>query len=186
MSQGGVGSVPQKPLVELKAQVGDSYRVVEGFEIEAGKVEEYARALGEDDPVYRDETEATRRGFDSIPAPLTFSWTANFPRYRPDSDRAESDRAQSDLTRPFDLGLRWENCVHGEHELEFERPMTVGDVLSGEVTLTEIHQREGKRGGTLTFAVFEFEYRDQTGEPVLVERLTVIETSEATAAGADE
>lgn len=178
--------MPEKPLAELKAQVGDSYRVIEDFEIEAGKAEEFARAIGEADPVYRDEAEAARRDFDAIPAPLTFSRTASFPRYRPELDQPESDQSQSDLTRPFDLGFRWENCVHGEHEFEFERPMMVGDVLSGEVTLTDVHQREGQRGGTLTFAVFEFQYRDEADERVLTERLTVIETSDTTAEEGDE
>lgn len=178
--------MPEKPLAELKAQVGDSYCVIEEFEIEAGKVEEFARAIGEDDPVYRDEAEAERRGFDSIPAPLTFARTVGFLRYRPESDRPESDQSQSDLTRPFDLGFQWERCVHGEHEFEFERPMLVGDVLTGEVTLTDVHQREGQRGGTLTFAVFEFDYRDQADERVLTERLTVIETSDTTAEGDDD
>src|SRR3954453_7212621 len=41
--------------------------------VEQGKILEFARAIGEDDPVYRDAEVARSHGYDDIPAPLTFS-----------------------------------------------------------------------------------------------------------------
>jgi len=162
--------MPTKSMAELEELVGRSYRTIEEFEIQAGKVEEFARAVKDDNPAHRDADAAERQGFAEVPAPLTFTRTAYFPRYR---------SAGVDVLRPFDLGFRREHRVHGEQEYEFERPVRVGDVLSGEVTLTDVYQREGSRGGTMTFAVFEIEYRDQDGDPVLTETQTVIETSGA-------
>ncbi|MCY4729947.1 MaoC family dehydratase N-terminal domain-containing protein [Natronomonas gomsonensis] len=159
--------MPTKPLSELKAQVGQSVQTVEKLEIEAGKVEEFARAFRDDSSVFRDEEAAQEAGYDSIPAPLTFTRIAYFPRYRPDDIGANLG---------FDLGLRKENILHGEQEYEYERPPVFGDILSGTTTLVDVYQSEGSRGGTMTFCVYETEYRDQDDQLVLTERLTRIET----------
>ena len=159
--------MPTKPLEELHAQVGESVQTVENLEIEAGKVTEFARALRDDNPIFHDEEAAREAGYDDIPAPLTFTRVAYFPRHRPDGIDADLG---------FDLGLREENVLHGEQEYEYERPLVVGDVLSGTTTLVDVSQSEGSRGGTMTFCVYETEYRDQDGDLVLTERVTRIET----------
>jgi acyl dehydratase len=154
---------------ELKSRVGETETSVEGFEIEAGKVAEFARAIGDDNPVYRSEDAARERGFRAIPAPLTFTRVAVFPRYRP-----------SDSSRlGFELGFDVRREIHGEQAYEFERPVFVGDVLEGKTTLTDASQREGSRGGVMTFATLETEYRDSSGDLVVTERSTVIETESA-------
>lgn len=150
--------------------VGETYHVIEDFAIEAGKVDEFARAVYDDNPAHRDAAAAEAQGFAAIPAPLTFARTAYFPRYRPEGQ---------DRIRPFDLGFDPEYSLHGEQAYEYHRPITVGDVLSGYVTLTDVYQREGSRGGEMTFAVYEFEYFDADDELVLTERGTVIETAGA-------
>lgn len=159
--------MPDRLLEVLEEKVGESYVTIEGFEVEAGKVEEFARAVGDDDPAYRDEDVATERGFDGVPAPLTFTRVAFFPRYRPE---------RIDEIRPFDLGFDPQHTVHGEQEYEFERVVQVGDVLTGTITLTDVYQREGSRGGSMIFAEFEIEYHDGDGELVITERTTIIET----------
>ena len=111
-----------------------------------------------------------------MPAPLTFTRTAYFPRYRPKGINENLG---------FDLGLRPEYVVHGEQEYEFERPVEVGDVLTGTTTLTNIYQREGSRGGTMTFAVYETEFYDRDDELVCTTRLTRIETGNAIDSGSD-
>lgn len=169
--------MPRKSIDELEAMVGDSYDVIEDFAIEAGKVEEFARAVSDDNPAHRDAAAAEAQGFDAVPAPLTFTRTAYFPRYRPEG--------QPEI-RPFDLGFDPAYSLHGEQEYEYERPIEVGDVLSGTVTLTDVYQREGRRGGEMTFAIYEFEYYDQNDDLVLTERGTVIETAGAVEEDADD
>lgn len=164
--------MPKTSLADLKAQVGTTVTTVEGLEVEAGKVEEFARAVKDDNPAHRDAAAAEQQGFPEVPAPLTFTRTAYFPRYRPEG---------VGMDYGMDLGLHWDRLVHGEQEYEFERPIYVGDVLRGETTLADVYQRES--AGTLTFLVYETKYRDADGNLVLTERLTRIETppSEATA-----
>jgi len=161
--------MPNRPIEELEAMVGDSRVTVEEFRIEAGKVEEFARAITSDDPVFRDEAAAADRGYDRVPTPLTYSQVGRFPRYTPDDVDGKG----------FDLGFQPEYVLHGEQHHEYERPMAVGDVLEGTTTLADVFQREGPRAGTMTFAVLETEYRNRDGELVLTDRSTAIETSGA-------
>lgn len=169
--------MPTKPIEEIEEQVGTSIQTVEYLRIEAGKVEEFARAIQDDNPAYRDEDAANEQGLDAVPAPLTFTRTSYFPRYRPDGIDADLG---------FDLGLRSEYVLHGEQEYEYERPIEVGDVLTGTTTLTDIYQREGNQGGMMTFAVYETEFRDQNDDLVCTTRLTRIETSGAIDEEGDE
>ena len=159
--------MPEKSIEELESLVGTSVVTVEDFEIEAGKVEEFARAVKDDDPVYRDEEVAADRGFDAIPAPLTFERVSMFPRYRTVEKYG------------IDLGFQEEYTIHGEQAYEYERPLVVGDALTGTTTLTEVYERNGGRGGTMTFAVLETAYTDEDDELVLTARSTAIETAGA-------
>jgi acyl dehydratase len=159
---------------ELQELVGTSVVTVEDFEIEAGKVEEFARSVKDHDPVYRDEEVAKERGFENIPAPLTFERVSMFPRYRTVEKYG------------IDLGFQEEYTIHGEQAYEYERPLVVGDVLTGETTLTELYERDGNRGGTMTFAVLETEYTDEDGDLVLTARSTAIETAGAIQGGDDD
>ncbi|WP_254522147.1 FAS1-like dehydratase domain-containing protein [Natrinema caseinilyticum] len=161
--------MPTRPLEELEAMVGDSRVTVEDFRIEPGKVEEFARAITADDPVFRDEGVAADRGHGRRPAPLTYSQVGRFPRYTPADVEGKG----------FYLGFRPEYVLHGEQAHEYERPVAVGDVLCGTTTLADVFQREGPRAGTMTFAVLETEYRDRDGDLVLTDRSTAIETSGA-------
>ena len=154
--------------------VGTSVVTVDGFEVEGGKVEEFARAVKDDNPAHRSQEAAEAQGFDRVPAPLTYARVSSFPRYRVVDGRG------------IDLGFRREYSIHGEQSYEFERPLEVGDVLTGTTTLTDVYQREGSRGGTMTFAVLETEYRDESDELVVVDRATAIETAGAIEVGDDD
>lgn len=161
--------MPEVPLSELKEMVGKSLVTVEDFTIEAGKVEEFARAVKSDDDVFRSEESATERGYERVPAPLTFAKTSSFPRYCPPEREGEDRRGMA-------VGFKREYTVHGEQEFEYERPLYVGDTLTGTTTLVDVYQREGSRGGTMTFAELETVYENQDGEVVMREKSTRIET----------
>lgn len=160
-------------LPTLKEKIGTSRPAAQDLQVEAGKVEEFARAIGEDNPAFRSEVAATNQGFDRVPAPMTFTRTQMFPRYRPDG--VESDG--------FDLGFDEANVVHGEQEYEFERPLYVGETLTGTATLVDVYTSERSGEGTMTFAEVETEYRNQDDEPVVLARKTIIEINTD---GADE
>lgn len=158
-----------KSLQELEELVGETKETVTEFTVEAGKVEEFARAVKDDDPVHRDEDAAAERGFEAVPAPLTYQRVGRFPRYRPDLEHHLG----------FDFGFDRSRVVHGEQEYYFERPLQVGDTLTGTTTVTDVYERDGSRGGTMTFVILETAYRDRAGELVQRVEHTVIETGKA-------
>ncbi|WP_197739313.1 FAS1-like dehydratase domain-containing protein [Halosegnis rubeus] len=162
--------MPSRPLAELKAQVGDTHRTATDLGIERGKVAEFARAIHDPADIYLDEAAAKQAGYEAIPAPPTFTRTAEFPRYVPDGEA-------------FNLGFDPARVIHGEQAYEYERPLYVGDTLTGDTTLTDVYQREGEGGGTMTFAVLETAFTDEAGELVLTATGTSIETGQAISEG---
>jgi acyl dehydratase len=167
--------MPERTIDRLEDRVGETVESVANLTVEAGKVAEFAAAVGDHDPVFRDPAVADRRGLKCVPAPPTFTRVSMFPRYRP----AGVGRLG------FDLGFDIRYELHGEQAYEFARPVYVGDTLSGRTTLTDAYEREGRQGGTMTFAVLETEYADGDGEPVITERETIIETDETVSASDD-
>ncbi len=75
---------------------------------------------------------------------------------------------------PFDL----KRTLHGEQEYEFLAPIHVGDVLTAVSTVVDVYEKPGKRGGSMTFAVTETEYRNQAGTLVARARQVGIETGQ--------
>jgi acyl dehydratase len=68
--------------------------------------------------------------------------------------------------------------LHGEQEYEFLAPIHVGDVLTVVSTVVDVYEKPGKRGGIMTFAVTETEYRNQMGTLVARARAVGIETGQ--------
>jgi peroxisomal enoyl-CoA hydratase 2 len=93
------------------------------------------------------------------------------------NDLAKSRRYRT--RESVDPGFQPEYVLHGAHAYEYDRLLLAGDVLTGETTLTDVTEREGQRGGMMTFAEVETVYRDRSNERVLTERATVIETGGA-------
>lgn len=128
--------------------------------VEYGKIREFAEALRDDNPLYRDAEAARRSPFGGIIAPPTLS--RNF--------WWEGTQVHQDL------GFDWRYVVHGEQEFEYYQPIKAGDVLTGQMKIADLYEKAGKRGGKMTFAVIETKYSNAEGEPVLLGRRTLIQT----------
>jgi peroxisomal enoyl-CoA hydratase 2 len=141
--------------------------------VEQGKILEFATAIGEDDPVYRDADVACSRGYDGIPAPLTFSVvSAHF---------ADPSRTGGSYLVDV-LGMDMGRVVQGAHEWEYHAPVVAGTRLRGTMSLISDERKTGRRGGGMRIVVREVVYRDDTGTKVLSERLTAIETEQTVGA----
>jgi acyl dehydratase len=132
--------------------------------IEWGKVREFARAIKDPNPLYFDP-ERARRELGGIPIPVTFLQTGAF----------WTDADSSPGFGGFDL----RRILHGEQEFEYFKPIFVGDVLTGTTKVADVYEKEGGRGGKMTFLVTEIEYINQRGEQVAISRSTLIETGQA-------
>jgi acyl dehydratase len=142
--------------------------------IERGPVANFATAVCDANPVYRDESAARRAGLDGIPVPPTFPFSmetwGKFVEIQPDD--APEGNPMAEVLGP--LMAKGGIILHGEQEFEYHRPVHVGDVLIGEGRIVDAYSKESK-GKTMTFVVTETTWRDSvTGEPAVTTRFNVI------------
>jgi hypothetical protein len=124
------------------------------MDVERGKIREFAAATFAPEPDDADPV-----------APPTFLTTA-FHWQCAGSDPWEQVRM--DPSR----GL------HAEQEFVFHGPPPrAGDRLVGTSRIAEIYEKQGKRGGTMTFVVMVTQFRDASGRLVAEAKLTGVETS---------
>jgi len=142
--------------------------------VERSAVTNFATAVCDPSPVYRDPRAAADAGLPAIPAPPTFafvmqSW-GSFPEIQPED--VPTGNPMGEVLGP--LMAKGGLVLHGEQEFEYHRPVYVGDVLSGEGTVVDAYTKESK-GKTMTFVVTETVWKDdRTGEPVVTTRFNVI------------
>jgi hypothetical protein len=141
----------------LVGSTGKPFRVV----VEEGKIREFARATKSSNPAYLAD------GAPPAVSPVTFLASSAFWQGPENSPWGEAK-------------LNWERLLHGEQEFTFPGPPPApGTVLTAESRIDRIFEKEGKRGGTMTFVEVVTEYRDDSGAVVAASRSTVIETSQA-------
>ena len=135
--------------------------------IDRSKLAELARAHHDDDPVWYDEAAAADAGFDTIPVPPTVTVLAD--HWRPGGA----------LGPALAIGADVERLLHGEASWEYLEPITVGDELTATARVTDVAEREGKRGGTMTLVTIQTDFANQHGQLVARRRDTLIETAGA-------
>jgi hypothetical protein len=124
--------------------------------VERGKIREFARATGSANSAYLDEP--------SPVSPATFLTTAFF--WQP--DEGNPWRA---------VAMDQQRGLHAEQEYVFHGPPPrAGTALTGQSRVEKIYQKEGRRGGLMTFVVMVTEFRDATGALVAESRMTGVET----------
>ena len=131
------------------------------FHVERGKIREFADAIGDPNPIYRDPAYARETELGGIVAPPTLLRTF---LYEP--------RAAAEALRVAD----WSYIVHGEQEFEYFAPVVAGDVLTAHERIASITEKESRRAGRLQIAVIETTFHNQRGEKVQVARRTLVET----------
>jgi len=137
--------------------VGKTFPPSAPYEISRVKLGDFADAIGDPNPVYRDRAAAREAGFPDVIAPPTFPIVITM---------ASSSRA---LAEP-DLNLNYAMVVHGEQRFEYSRPLVAGDVVTAQVTITEIKDLGRNSMMTTTTAI-----RTVDGEQVCTAYSTIVE-----------
>ena len=137
--------------------VGRVFGVSEPYEVSRVKIAEFADAIGDANPVYRDKAAAQAAGHSDVIAPPTFAIAISM---------AGSGAALADPG----LGLNYAMVVHGEQRFSYSRPITAGDVVTAQVTLTDI--RDAGRNVMLTTST---EIKTVAGEHVCTAVSTIVE-----------
>jgi hypothetical protein len=131
--------------------------------LERGKIREFAKACRSANPAYVDDPRPS--------VPPTFLTTVNFWMGSGTSPLAQ-----------LDIDLR--RLLHGGQEYVFYGPPPrAGTDLTFQTRVDKIYEKEGKRGGTMTFVETVTEFRDPEGRLVAEARSTAIETGQAPTKG---
>jgi acyl dehydratase len=147
--------------------LGRTYPATKPYEVSRVKIAEFANAIGDPNPVYRDRAAAQAAGHPDVPAPPTFPIVISM---------AGSASAVMDPG----LGINYAMVVHGEQRFEYSRPVYAGDVLTCQSTISDI--REVRQNVLLTT---ETKIETIGGEHVCTAYSTIVERGGATGAGAD-
>ena len=149
---------------------------VEKFSVEASHIMMFARAIGDDNPVYYDEDYAQGTEPGSIIAPPTFAQaSAQFdPNYglRPaiDGDGWFGSGGKPSGAKPREGGEGGGGGgggLHAEQRFIYHRHPKPGDVLSATTKPGKTWEKQGRRSGKLVFSESVTEYRDQNGQLVV-------------------
>ncbi|MFE0422774.1 MaoC family dehydratase N-terminal domain-containing protein [Streptomyces sp. NPDC058953] len=129
--------------------VGRSYPPTPVYEVGREKIREFADAVGDAHPAYRDPEAAKALGHADVIAPPTFAFTITY-------------RAAAVVVQDPQLGLDYSRVVHGAQRFAHTRPVRAGDRLSVVSTIESIKSLAGND-------VLEIrgEVSDESGEHVV-------------------
>ncbi|MBD7909380.1 MaoC family dehydratase N-terminal domain-containing protein [Sporosarcina gallistercoris] len=123
-------------------------------EIDREHVTRFAQAIGDENPLYFDETYAAGTAYEGVTVPPTFLVALG--------SNAE-----------FPLKLDFKRMLHGEHEFIYHQPVRIGDRLECTMAVTDVYDRVGK-SGTMQFLVLDTEMKTEDGVLAAVSRNTII------------
>jgi acyl dehydratase len=98
------------------------------YEVGREKIREFADAIGDPNPAYRDREAAKALGHRDVIAPPTFPVVFTFAAGRPLLD---------------EMGIEPSRIVHGDQRFRYARPIHPGDVLSCAVSIENIRRMAG-------------------------------------------
>jgi acyl dehydratase len=144
---------PSKPTRELSPvpvntkAIGKKYEPTT-YAVGREKIKEYARAVGETNPLHLDEKAAREAGYADVVAPPMFAVVYSSPSVAPS------------LFDP-DVEMNFAMMVHGGQEFEWGPLVVAGDEITTTASVKDISERDG-RG----YYVFESVSVNQRGEQV--------------------
>tara|TARA_R110000772_G_scaffold103600_1_gene204585 strand:+ start:16535 stop:16975 length:441 start_codon:yes stop_codon:yes gene_type:complete len=127
-------------------------------DVEKGRLRFFARAIGETNPIYTDESAARAAGYRAIPAPPTYMFSV-------DLDGPELLPIIGLLN--LDIG----KILHGSQEFNYLGQIYAGDSITQQSRIVDIYD---KKGGALEFVVQESSYSNQHDELVVTARQTLV------------
>jgi acyl dehydratase len=127
--------------------VGKTYEPV-SYAVGREKIREYARAVGETNPVHLDVDAARAAGYADVVAPPMFAVVYSAPAMGP-------------AVLDPQVGINLLMMVHGGQEFVWGPPVVAGDEIVTTVSIKDISERGG-----MAFYVFESASENQRGERV--------------------
>ena len=111
--------------------IGRTYPPTAVYEVGREKIREFADAIGDPNPVYRDPAVAQDFGHRDVLAPPTFPIAITWP-------------AALVIIEDPELGLDFSRVLHGEQRFVYTRPIYADDQLTATVIIEDISERMGQ------------------------------------------
>ncbi len=128
--------------------VGRSYPPSAVYEVGRAKIAEFATALGDPDPVYRDADAARAAGHPDVIAPPTFAIVLSLD-------------AGTVVVEDPNVGIDYSRVVHGEQRFTHHRPIRAGDRLVATASVAAVRSVAGNDMRTT-----RVDLATEDGEPV--------------------
>jgi len=119
------------------------------WEVEKGHIRSLAEAIGDPNPLWREEQYAQKTRYGGIIAPPLFLIDAGLVKLVDRLEKMAPDMAN----------------INGGTDLDFYRPMRVGDTITTVAKLAGVKEKAGKTGGMI-FLYVEVTYTNQNDELV--------------------
>lgn len=126
--------------------------------VDRTRLQFFAKATGDRDPVYVDPAAAKAAGYADIPAPPTFMFAAEL-------DSGANEKLLNDLDVPLT------KLLHGEQSFRYFKPVCAGDTVTVQSTVSDIYD---KKGGQLEFIVKDSRVTNQAAELVAELRTVLV------------
>jgi acyl dehydratase len=110
--------------------VGRTYTASRPYEVGREKIQDFADAIGDANPAYRDRDAAKQLGHRDVIAPPTFAVVIT------------RDTSGQLIVDP-ELRLALHRILHGEQRFAYTRPITAGDVLTSTLTVDGVKHSKG-------------------------------------------
>jgi acyl dehydratase len=109
---------------------GRVYPPTPPYEVSREKIREFADAINDPNPLYRDRAVAESHGYPDVIAPPTFPIVLTL-------------KAGHQVIADPDFGIDYSRVVHGEQRFVHHRPVHAGDVLQVIVSVDDIRTAAG-------------------------------------------
>jgi acyl dehydratase len=145
--------------VDLAALTQLEFPIV-AYEVTRERIVEYAKAIGDRNPVHHDAAAARALGHRDIVAPPTFaSVFATMPIRRAMADPEWLERSTIDPSR----------ILHGEQGFDFQRSIMPGDSLIVQCIVHDVYEKKG-----LVFLIVATRVDSDSGERILEGKSTLV------------
>jgi hypothetical protein len=137
------------------------------LEVEKGAIKRFAAAIGDNNPLYWQESHENSPNYKIAAPPGFFGWPTKWfgsrPFNNPLKDELSDALKEAGYSRFLDGGI----------EFEFYKPVFSGDILVAVIKVVEIYQKKSTQGA-LIFVVFETTYKNKYGKLIAKARQTRI------------
>ncbi|HKC29909.1 MAG TPA: MaoC family dehydratase N-terminal domain-containing protein [Jatrophihabitans sp.] len=139
-----------------QSYIGRVYPPTPPYEVGREKIGEFADAINDPNPAYRDPAVAQRLGYRDVIAPPTFAIVLTL-------------KAGHQVITDPDFGIDYSRVVHGEQRFTHHRPVMAGDVLQVVVTVDNV-----RVAGSNDIVTTRADVNTVDGEPVLTAVSTIV------------